>query len=574
MENPEIARIFWDISEFLELKEDNPFKIRAYQKAAQNIESLSENIKAVYNRGGLKALEEIPGIGERIAGKIEEILKIGKLGLHERLKKEFPPQFLELVKIPGMGPKTAVMLQKKLKIDTPEKLEKAAKAGKLKGLPGMGEKKEENILKGIEQFKRHIGRFPLGTALPYVESIVAELKKLKEVDKILPSGSLRRMKETIGDIDILITSKKPEKVMDFFTKLPQVKEVLAKGSTKSTVILKNNIQADLRVVAPESFGTAAHYFTGSKQHNIRIRERGVKKGLKISEYGIFKGKKRIGGEKEEDVFKATGLPFIPPELRENLGEIEAAERGKLPKLITIKDIRGDFHMHTKASDGGNTIEEMAEAAKKLGYEYIAITDHSISSRIANGLSEKELLSHCKKIDAAGKKIKGITILKGTEVDIKPDGTLDYKDSILKNLDVVIAAVHSKFGMKREEMTKRIISAMHNKYVNIIAHPTGRLLGKRDPYEIDMDKLLLEAKKTGTYIELNAYPERLDLFDFYCKKAKELGILIAIGTDAHTTSQLETMRFGVAIGRRGWLEAKDILNSLPLSKVIKKLHIKR
>lgn len=574
MENIDVARIFKEIAEFMELKEDNPFKIRAYYKAAQNIESLSENVATIYKRGGLKELQEVPGIGERIAGKIEEILKTEKLRLHDTLLKEFPPHFLDLIRIPGMGPKTAMQLYKKLKIDTVDKLEKAVKSGALNKLPGMGAKKAENLLKGIEQFRSRKGRFPISIALTYAEAIIAALKKLKEVDQILPAGSLRRMKETIGDIDILVTSKKPDKVMNVFTKLPQVKEVMAKGKTKSSVILKSGIQTDVRVVEPESFGAAAHYFTGSKQHNIRIRELGVKKGLKINEYGIFKGKKKIGGSKEEDVFKSVGLPFIPAELREGTGEVEAAAKKKLPKLIELKDIKGDLHMHTKASDGGNTIEELAEEAKKIGYEYIAITEHTISSRIARGLSDKEALKHIKRIEKAGNKLKGIKILKGVEVDILPDGKLDYKDSVLKEFDVVIAAVHSKFKMEKPEMTKRIISAMENKYVNILAHPTGRLLGKREPYAVDLDKVIAHAKKTGTYIELNAYPERLDLQDIYCRKAKELGVIIVIATDAHTVTQLYNMRFGIAIARRGWLEPRNILNSLPYSQFLKKLHAKR
>jgi len=489
MENIDFAEIFRQIGELIELKGGNLFKIRAYYKAAQNIESLSENIAAIYERGGLKELQEVPGIGEHIAAKIEEIIKTGKLRAHDSLMKGFPPHFLDLIGIPGMGPKTTMLLYKKLKVDSIDKLEKAIKAGAVNKLPGMGQKKANNILKGIEQFRGRKGRFPINIALPYAEAIVNSLQKLKEADKILTCGSLRRMKETIGDIDILVTSKKPDKIMDTFTRLPQVKEVGAKGKTKSSVILKNGMQADVRVVEPESFGAAAHYFTGSKQHNIRIREMGVKKGLKINEYGIFKGNKRIGGEKEEDVFRSVGLPYIPPELREGTGEIEAAEKGKLPKLIELTDIRGDLHSHTKASDGGNTIEELAEEAKKMGYEYLAITDHTISSRIAGGLSEKKALKHIEKIEKAGSKIKGIKLLKGVEVDIHPDGSLDYKDSVLKEFDVVIAAVHSKFTMERDAMTKRIIAAMENKYVNTLAHPTGRLLGKREPYQVDLDEVI-------------------------------------------------------------------------------------
>ncbi|MCX5726579.1 MAG: DNA polymerase/3'-5' exonuclease PolX [Candidatus Saganbacteria bacterium] len=574
MENIDFAEIFRQIGELMELKGENPFKVRAYYKAAQNIESLSENVTTIYERGGLNELKEVPGIGEHIAAKIEELIKTGKLRAHDSLMKGFPPHFLDLIDIPGMGPKTTMLLYKKLKVDSIDKLEKAIRSGAVNKLPGMGQKKADNILKGIEQFRARKGRFPISIALSYAETIVNSLKKLKEVDKILICGSLRRMKETIGDIDILVTSRKPEKVMDSFTTLPGVKEIIAKGKTKSAVILRSGIEADVRVVEPASFGAAAHYFTGSKQHNIKIREMGVKKGLKINEYGIFRGNKRIGGEKEEDVFKSVGLPYIPSELRECSGEIEAAEKGKLPKLIELPDIRGDLHSHTKASDGGNTIEELAEEAKGMGYEYLAITDHTISSRIAGGLSEKEALKQIEKIEKAGSKIKGIKLLKGVEVDIHPDGSLDYKDLVLKEFDVVIAAVHSKFTMEKDAMTKRIMAAMENKYVNILAHPTGRLIGKREPYQVDLDKVIAHAKKTGAIIELNAYPARLDLSDIYLRKAKELGVIIAISTDAHTTDQLNNMKYGIAIARWGWLEPKDVLNTLPYASLLKKLHSKR
>jgi DNA polymerase (family 10) len=574
MENTEFAKIFWEMAEFLELQEENPFKIRAYRKAAQNIEALSENLESVYKKGGLEALEAIPGVGEHIARKIEQIIKTGRLDIHQRLIKEFPKGFIEMVETPGLGPKTAMLIYKKLKIDSVKKLEAAAKAGKLRGLPGMGAKKEENILKGIELKKKSKGRFLLSEALGFVEPIVEALKKLKEVEQILPSGSLRRSKETIGDIDILITSKKPEKIMNAFTSLPQVDRILAKGPTKSSVVLKNGLQADVRVLEPNSFGSAAHYFTGSKQHNIQLRTLGVKKGLKISEYGIFKGKKRIGGKEEIDVFSAVGLPFIPPEIREGTGEIEAAQKGKLPKLIELKDIRGDLQMHSKWSDGGNTIEEMAEFAKKLGYEYIAITDHSKAVRVAGGMDEKEVLKQIKEIDKINKKTKGIMILKGIEVDILADGKLDLPDEILKQLDVVVAAVHSRFKMPRDEMTKRIITAFKNKHVNILSHPTGRLIGEREPYEVDIEELIKAAADTGTYLEINSYPERLDLNDVHARRAKEEGVLISINTDAHTTLQLQMMKYGIATARRGWIEKKDVINARPLDKLLKLLYAKR
>lgn len=570
MENQDFAKIFFEVAELLELAEENPFRIRAYQKAASNIESLSENIGSIYEQGGIKALEDVPGIGKGIAEHIEEIIKTGKLKTREQLFKKFPKSILELVAVPGIGPKTAILLHKKLKIDSIEKLESAAKEGKLAKLPGIREKKIKNILAGIELKKKSVGRFSIGVALPYAEAIVEKLSRLKEVVKILPCGSLRRAKETIGDIDILVTSKKPKNIMDAFANLPQVEKVLAKGETKTSVLLKNGMQADVRVVEPESFGSAVHYFTGSKQHNIQIREMGVKKGLKINEYGIFRGNKRIGGAEEKDVFRSVGLPFIPPEIREARGEIEAAKAGKLPKLVELKDLKGDLHMHTKATDGSNSIEEMAQAGKKLGYEYIAITDHTKSTRVAGGLTEKEALAHLKKIDAAGKKVGGIKIIRGMEVDILPDGTLDYPDSVLKEIDIVFASVHSNFKMGKPEMTKRIIKAMKNKYVRVLSHPTGRLIGQRDAYEIDLDEVLKAAEDTGTFIELNAYPARLDLDDIHCRKAKELGIIIVITTDAHSTSQLDYMRYGLLTARRGWLEAKDILNTLPYEKLMKTL----
>lgn len=562
------------MADLLELGEENPFRIRAYQKAAHNIESFSENVGSLYKKGGLTALEAIPGIGKGIAEHIEEMIKTGKLKAHEALLKKFPESLLELMAVPGIGPKTAILLHKKMKINSIDKLEKAAKEGKLEKLPGIRAKKIQNILSGIELKKRNVGRFSIGVALPYAEAIVASLKELKEVDKIVPCGSLRRAKETIGDIDILVTSKKPEKVMDAFVRFSQVEKVLAKGETKTSVLLKNGMQADIRVVEPESFGAAVYYFTGSKQHNIQVREMAVKRGLKINEYGIYRGEKRIGGSEENDILRILGLSYIPPEIREAQGEIEAAKKGEVPALVELKDIRGDLHLHTKATDGSNTIEEMADAAKKMGYEYIAITDHTKSTRIAGGLTEKEALAHLKKIDQANKNAAGIRIIRGMEVDILPDGRMDYPDSVLKEIDIVFASVHSNFKMKRAEMTRRIISAMKNKYVTVLSHPTGRLIGERDAYEVDLEQVLKAAKDTGTFIELNGNPLRLDLDDIHCRKAKEMRIPIVITTDSHSASQLELMRYGVLAARRGWLEKKDIINALPFGKLIKTLALKR
>ncbi len=573
MENSDFAKIFAEMAELLELKEDNPFRIRAYQKAAQNIESFTENLESIYKKSGLKALEEVPGIGKGIAEHIEELIKTGKLKSHEDLLKKFPKKLLDIIAIPGIGPKTAILIYKKMKIDSIEKLEAAARTGKLSKLPGIRAKKIENILQGIALKKRNIGRFSIGVALPYAEVIENKLKKLKDVDKIVVCGSLRRAKETIGDIDILITSTKPGEVMDAFVKLPQVDRILGRGETKTSVILKNGMQADLRVVEPESFGAAVYYFTGSKQHNIVVREMAVKKGLKINEYGVYKGKKKIAGKEESDIFRIFGLPWIPPEIREAQGELEAAKAGKLPKLIELKDMRGDLHAHTVATDGSNTIEEMARAAKDLGYEYLAITDHSVSTRVAGGLDVKELMQNIKKIEKA-RSSAGIKILKGSEVDILPDGSLDYPDEALKELDIVFASIHSNFKMSKAEMTKRIIKAIGNKYVHVLSHPTGRLIGVREPYEVDLDEVMKAAKDTGTFMELNAQPLRLDLDDVHCRKAKEMGIMIAITTDAHAASQLENMRYGVLCARRGWIEKSDVLNCLSYEKLIKALARKK
>ncbi|MDD4178735.1 MAG: DNA polymerase/3'-5' exonuclease PolX [Candidatus Margulisbacteria bacterium] len=574
MENNEFAKIFWDIADFLELKQDNIFKIRAYRKAAQVLGSLDQDLEDIYRSGGIKGLEEIPGIGQHIAEKIEEQIKTGHVSAYQKLAKEFPKGFLEIINIPGLGPKTALLLHKKFKADTPAKIEKLAKSGQLEKLPGMGAKKIANILRGINLKKASHGRFLLDDATAHAELIVDELKTLPAVKRILPCGSLRRGQETIGDIDILVISNDPGKVMNKFATLPAVQNILAKGETKSSVILRNGMQADLRVVPERSFGTAAHYFTGSKQHNITIRQLAQKKGWKVSEYGIFKGNKYIGGKSEEEVFAKFGLQYIPPELREMRGEFEAAAKHELPVLVELSDIKGDLHMHTTATDGHNTIEEMALAAKKLGYEYIAITDHTISTRVAGGLNAKETLDNINKIKAAAKKIAGIKLLAGAEVDILPDGQLDLPDEILKLLDIVLVAVHSNFKMPRDKMTARVIKALSNKYACILTHPTGRLINEREPYAIDLEAILQAAKENNIIIEINAHPKRLDLTDVYCLRAKKLGIKLAINTDAHSVDQLGLMKYGVLTARRGWLEKKDVVNTLPLDKLLKLLYAKR
>ncbi len=578
MENADIAKIFYEIADLLEIKGENPFRVRSYRNAGLVIEGLPESVKAIVKRNE-KKLEEIPGVGKSIHEKIVEILKTGKSSYHQELLKEFPSGLLEILKVQGVGPKKVKLLYEELGIKSIADLEKAANAGRLRGLPGMGEKTEANILKAIKGFKGSEGRFKIAVALSYAEPLVEYLKKTPDVFDVQSAGSLRRWKDTIGDIDILVTCKKGAPVMDRFVSYPDVYSVVAKGETKSTVILKNGLQADVRVLEKKAYGAALQYFTGSKQHNIAIRDKAKKIGLKISEYGVFREKddKCVTGEKEEDVYKAIGLPWIPPELRENRGEIEAAEKERLPLLVDIKDIKGDLHIHTKESDGSNTIEEMAEYAMKKGYQYIGVTEHSKAVGIAHGLDEKRLLKQMEEIDKINAKsefrISKFKILKGTEVDIKADGSLDLDKKVLSRLDVVVGAVHSKFNMTEDEMTKRIIKAIESGVVNIIAHPTGRLIAAREPYPVNMKKVMEAAKKNNVIMELNAYPDRLDLNDIHCKLAKDVGVMVAISTDSHNRLHMENMKFGVYTARRGWLEKEDIINTRSLNDLLKILQRK-
>lgn len=568
MKNQEIAKIFNGIADFLEIKDENPFRIRAYRRAALNIEGLSKNIEDLPE----KELLKIPGIGKDLAGKIEEYLKTGKMQIHEELKKEIPEGLLVMESVPGLGPKTAKLLYEKFKIKSIDELEKLAIEHKLAGLPGIKEKTEENILKGIEMLKRGKERQPLGKVLPIAIDIVEHMKKNAPVTKIDIAGSLRRWKDTIKDIDILATSDNPKKIMHAFVHIPHVKEVLMQGPTKSSIIINEGLQVDLRVVEKESYGAALAYFTGSKEHNIRLREMAVKMGLKINEYGIFREKdnKRLGGEKEEDVYRILGLQHITPELREDRGEIEAALKDKLPILVCLEDIKGDLHVHSKWSDGSHSFEQLVDAAKKHGYSYIAMTDHSKGLGVARGLTAERLLEQIKEIDVLNKKLKNFRILKGIEVDIRSDGSLDIPDDVLKTLDIVVASIHSGFKQSRQQLTSRIVSAIKNQYVSIIAHPTGRLIGERDAYEVDMDEILKAALETGTALEINAYPLRLDINDTYARKAKEMGIPIVISTDTHVTTQFNFMSYGVSIARRSWLEKTDVLNTLELKKLLTRL----
>lgn len=571
MKNQEIAQIFYSISDILEMQ-NVQWKPIAYRKAARALESLSEPVEDVFKEGGIKALEEIPGIGEGLAKKIIQYIETGKIDEYERLKKTLPKGLLDLMKVQGIGPKKAQMLYKKLDIKSVKDLEKAAKKHLIQKLETFKEKTEENILKGIELFKQKKERMLLGLALPQAREIISRLEKIGGVQHVEPAGSLRRMKETIGDIDILVTSKDPKPVMESFTKMPSVKRILAKGETKSSVILKTGLQADVRVLKPSSFGSALQYFTGNKDHNIKLRMIAVKKGLKLSEYGLFtkKDDKKVAGKTEEEVYKKLGLPYIEPELREDTGEIEAAMKGKLPKLVTSKDIRGDLHTHTKYSDGINTVKEIAEFCKKLGYEYVCITDHSKSTTIAHGLTEKQVEKQIEEVRKLDRKIEGIRILIGTEVDILEDGRLDFPDHILKKMDVVTASIHKKFKIDKEKMTERIIKAMSNDNVDIIGHPTGRMMGQREAYDLDFDKLFKAAKNTKTALEINSQPARLDLNGSLVKEAKNYGVKFAVCTDAHSMTQLNFMELGVAMARRGWCEKKDVINTLPLKDLLKHL----
>lgn len=568
MKNKELADLFEKMADILEFKGENPFKISAYRKASRVIGDLTQDIEEIAESGKLKA---VPGIGEGMAQKIEEYLKTGKVSKFEEVKKGVADELIAIMDIPGMGPKTLSMLHKEKGISNISQLEKALEDGSLMGLFGIGEKKIENIKRGILLLKQSQGRMNLGIAFPVAKRIVETLRQKAESKKIEWAGSLRRMKENIGDIDILATGANKEKIFQTFTHLPEVKEVLASGETKASVIVEGGTQIDLRVVEEDSYGAALQYFTGSKGHNIHLRGIAKVKGLKINEYGVFKGKKKITGKEEKDVYGSLGMDWIEPELREDRGEIEAAQKKSLPKLIQESEIKGDLHVHSKWSDGTSSIEEIAKSAQKRGYQYVAICDHSQSLRIAHGLDESRLNKQIQEIDRVNEKLKGFQILKGTEVDILTDGKLDLPEKILEKLDFVVAAIHSGFKQGREKMTKRIIRALENPYLHILAHPSGRLLGARDPYEVEMDELMEATKKYGKALEINAYFERLDLNDIHCRKAKEMGIRVGIGTDSHHLDQMWMMSLGVAVARRGWLETKDVLNTLSLKEILKWCH---
>ncbi len=563
MKNREVSDIFRQIAEILEVKGENPFRIRAYEKAARVIESLSEEVEVLTKE---KNLRKIEGIGKDLEEKIKEIIRSGRLKYLDDLKKDVPTGFLEMLRVPGVGPGKARILREKLNVNNIVMLERVAHAGKIKGLPGMKKKTEDNIIRGLELVKRGRESMDIRTAMDIAAYFLKEIRRGKEVIRVDAAGSLRRMKGSIRDIDIVVCSQKPEKTLERFISLAEVKDVLGKGISKSSIVTKDGIQADMRFMDKDSYGAGLMYFTGSKEHNVKLRHIALSNGLKLNEYGIFRKNRRIAGKTETEMYKALDLPFITPELREDRGEIEAGFKKKLPDLIKRSDIKGDLHVHSAYSDGGDSIEEMVIKAKQLGYEYIAITDHSQGLKVANGLDAGKLKKKRREIEALRKVHKDIKILYGAEVDINANGSLDYADSVLKEMDIVVGALHSGFKQKRDAITKRLLKACSNKYVHIIAHPTGMLRGARDPYEVDLEEIFRAAADTDTAIEINSFPQRLDLNDINCRLAKQYGVKIAINTDAHLAAQLDFMELGVSTARRGWLEKGDVLNSVSFGEL--------
>lgn len=563
MKNKAIADLFDRMADVLEFQGENVFKVNAYRKAARVLRDMQDDVAELLKENRLK---DIPGIGEALAKKIEEYLNTGHIAKIDETIRTVPSGLIALLRIPSLGPKTLALAHKSLNVQSLNDLKAVIADGRLAKLPSMGEKKVENIRKGIEWIEQNTGRIPLGEALPIAESIIEELKnRAKGIDlgRITPAGSLRRMSETIGDIDILAETQQGKALIEQFCHLPMATQILAQGETKGSVIVENGRQVDLRAIPRESFGAALQYFTGSKAHNVRIREIAKSLGLKVNEYGVFREEGKLAGENEEEIYALLGLPWIPPELREDRGEIESALAKTLPELVNPQDILGDIHVHTNWSDGSASIAEMAKTAKKLGYRYIAICDHSQSAGYAGGLSPEKLLEQIQEIRKWNQNHASFKLLAGSEVDIRSDGTLDYPDEILSQLDFVIAAVHSGFSQR---VTERLIAAAKHPLVTLLAHPTGRLIGKREGYEVNIDQVMKICAETGTALEINAYFERLDLNDVLVRKAKELGIVFGIGTDAHHPDQLTMMRFGIGVARRAWLQKEHVLNCIDLHKM--------
>jgi DNA polymerase (family 10) len=569
--NKVLAKKFEELANALDFLGENPFKVRAYLKVARVLEELPEDVTEIYKMQGFEGLERIPGIGEGIAKKIVEFIEKGTFEKYEEVMSKVPADLLKLMDVPGVGPRTLKLIYDKFKVTTMDEFVKILDDPRILTLPGMGEKKIENIKRGLELYLSMQERIPLGIAVNIVEDIIEYMKESKKVELISGCGSYRRMKETVGDIDILVVGEDGAKLIEHFTKFPSVTDVLASGDTKGSVIVEGKYQVDMRVVGRVSWGAALQYFTGSKNHNIKLRTIAKAKGLKISEYGVFREEKLIAGAEEEDVYKSLGLPWIPPELREDQGEIEAAMSGNLPVLLGYNELKGDLHVHSNYSDGTSSLEELVEFARKMGYQYLGICDHSRSAKYAGGLEIDELRERNREIDRINKSFKDFVLLKGAEVDILSDGQLDYPDEILKELDFVVASIH--IWKKNEDATQRIIKAMENPYVTIIGHPTGRLIGQREGYHVDIDTIIDKAVETKTFLEMNAYYERLDFNDVNARKAKEKGALLVINTDAHHVGQLPMIRLGIGQARRAWLGPQDVVNTRNLSEVVELLKIK-
>ncbi len=572
MENREIAAVFEEISNLMKIIQDDPkwpFKSAAYDRAKRSIESYPERLEDIA-RSPNRKLTEIPGVGEDLANKIKELIETGKSQYHQEQLNKIPHTLLDLLQLQTIGPQKVRLFYKELGIKTVDDLEAAAKAGHLRGLPKMDVKSEENILKAIEVLRRAAGRFHLDAAFDMAGELDAFLRESKAVEEVTAAGSLRRGRETVGDLDLLVIGRDHAAIAERFVSYPGIIQVLAKGEDKVSVKLKNDMQVDVRMLDRAAYGAALMYFTGSKEHNVALRDRAKKQGWKLNEYGLFKGEKVIASRTEEEIYRKLGLEWIPPEIRENQGEIEMAEEGRVPKLVELSDIKGDLQMHTTASDGKTTVEEMAAAARKLGYRYILITDHSKAVTIANGLDEKRALENIRRIKAAQKQVKDIEIWAGTEVDILGDGRLDYPDSLLKQFDIVLASVHSRMTQPAAEMTARLLKALENPYVRILGHPTGRLILRRDPFLFDIERVFEKARELGVILELNGNPERLDLSDRHVRLARDKGMKVIISTDAHHPDHFKFMRFGVMTARRGWMEKKGVLNTLPPDKLLASL----
>jgi DNA polymerase (family 10) len=574
MKNSDVAKVFQDIADLLELKGENVFKIRAYQKAARAIDYYPRELEALIDEG--EDLRSIPGVGEAIAKKAAELITTGKLGYYEDLKAESPQGITNLLDIPGIGPKTANRLSSELGVSSVDELERAINEGQLAKLSRLGEKTAENILHQIQALRRKDQRIPIGKALPIVEEITATLRSIPGVKNLTPAGSLRRFQETVGDIDLMGTANEPKEVIDAFVALPLVRQALAHGSTKASVIVSGGLQIDLRMVEHDSFGSLLQYFTGSKQHNISLRDKWRKRGLKLSEYGItvVATDELDKFATEEEFYARLGMQYIPPEIREAQGEIEKAEQGSIPNLVDLPDMKGDLHTHTEWSDGHDSIEELAQAAQDMGYQYIAVTEHSAGRGIAHGLDVERLGQQIAEIRTLNERLSGIRLLTGTEVDIRADGSLDLPHEILTKLDIVTAAVHSGMNQSEEKMTQRVLKTIENPDVDVIAHPTCRLIGEREPVTIDLEAVFRAAAKHNKIMEINAMPDRLDLKDTHAFRARELGVKLAIGTDAHTVAHLGLMRFGIGVARRAWCEPQHILNTLPLDELLTVLDRKR